>query len=281
MDIIPDGGDKQDMSLRKRFDREKLLAVINRDSFYLVLFLCLVLLATTAIWVTRNNLRFFSENDIPPGESGMLEDYQIEELPDIDEEQAVSTGGDEETGKSDGHVGDTGNDTVNAGEQEYTNKAVEDTEAQKAVTAPEPQAPAAKQERMIMPVVGKVIMDFGKDSLVYSKTLEQWTTHYGIDIAAKVGTPVKAVMSGTVSKIETDPMLGIMITIDHGNGIQTRYANLQNNNMVKEGQKVESGKVISGVGTTAEFEIGDEPHLHFEVLKNGEYQNPKLYLPNM
>ena len=124
-------------------------------------------------------------------------------------------------------------------------------------------------------------MDYGKDNLAYSNTPEPWTTHHGIDISASIGTPVKAVMSGTVTEVTNHPTLGIMITIDHGNGLVTRYANLQNGNMVKEGQKVEQGKIISGVGNTAEFEIGDVPHLHFEVLKNGEHQDPKLYLPNM
>ncbi|MBA1334050.1 MAG: hypothetical protein HPY66_1534 [Firmicutes bacterium] len=269
------------MSLRKRFDREKFLAVINRDSFYLVLFLCLVLLATTAIWVTRNNLRFFSENDMYPGEGEILEDYQIEELPDAEEEQAVRTGTGETAQEDAKPLDGAGENTGKTAEQESANKTTGSTGQQDPITTSQPQNSAAAQERMIMPLVGKVIVDFGKDSLVYSKTLEQWTTHYGIDIAAKVGTPVKAVLSGTVTKIETDPLLGIMITIDHGGGLQTRYANLQNNNMVKEGQYVEKGKVISGVGTSAEFEIGDEPHLHFEVLKNGEHQNPKLYLPNM
>jgi murein DD-endopeptidase MepM/ murein hydrolase activator NlpD len=269
------------MSFRKRFSREKLLATISKDSFYLVLFLCLVLLATTAVWVTRNNIKFLSEKDIYPEENQIQEEYQVEELPIEEGKQAASMDKNQEETKEfkeeSKPMEEEGKTETQAKEQNITEK----NEQPKVVAASNPQKPSVKHERMIMPVVGKIIMDYGKDKLVYSNTLEQWTTHYGIDIASGVGTPVKAVMSGTVTEINTDPKLGIMITIDHDNGITTRYANLQNNNMVKVGQRVEKGKIISGVGTTAEFEIGDEPHLHFEVLKNGEHQDPKLYLPNM
>ena len=46
---------------------------------------------------------------------------------------------------------------------------------------------------------------------------------------------------------------------------------------VKEGEKVTSGQTIGTVGNTATFEIADEPHLHFEILKDNEYLDPSLY----
>jgi len=269
------------MNFKKWFNKQKILTTINRDSFYIVLFLCLVILAITAVWVTRSNIKFFSQKDIFPDEINMQEDYYIEELPGEKEEQVISMNeGKKQEDQKEEAVKQEQEEIVQQ-QVEQEKKSGEQPKMQQTVAVTEPEKTTPKEEKMIRPVPGKIIMDFGKDTLVYSRTLEQWTTHYGIDIAADVGTPVKAVMSGKVTRICTDVKLGIMITIDHGNGLVTRYANLQNNNMVKEGQKVERGKVISGVGKTADFEIGDPPHLHFEVIKNGEHQDPKQYLPNM
>jgi murein DD-endopeptidase MepM/ murein hydrolase activator NlpD len=252
------------------------MAAIRKDSFYFVLFLCLVVLATTAIWVTRRNIEYFSRQDIEPGQNLMQEEYQVADLPEPQDQQTIATEqplpGSQETAEEHLDVPEVKTEPVTKPEP------VKETAV---VTTPSAPKPPVKDQRMVMPVLGKITMDYGKDNLVYSNTLDQWTTHYGIDIASNIGTPVKAAMAGTVSDIANDPALGIVITIDHGNGLVTRYANLQNNNMVEEGQYVEKGKIISGVGATAEFEIADPAHLHFEVIKNGEHQDPKLYLPNM
>ena len=66
------------MSFRKRFSRSQFFAAINRDSFYIVLFLCLVLLAATAVWVSRNNLEYFSQNGLPGAENQIQEEYPFE-----------------------------------------------------------------------------------------------------------------------------------------------------------------------------------------------------------
>ncbi|NLO24823.1 MAG: M23 family metallopeptidase [Clostridiales bacterium] len=238
--------------------------------------MCLVLLAATAVWVTRNNLEYFSQNGLPGAENQIQEEYPFEAAQPQENSPAVL-------------IDDAKDMSASQTEQQQAVSDERDKSAQQTTVHEQPTAPASSQvqnttsskERMLVPLLGKICMDYGKDNLVYSKTLEQWTTHHGIDIAAPIGTQVKAVRSGTVTEITNHPTLGIMITIDHGDGLVTRYANLQNGNMVKEGQKVGQGKVISGVGNTAEFEIGDVPHLHFEVLKDGEHQDPKLYLPNM
>ncbi|MDN5331282.1 MAG: hypothetical protein PWP45_507 [Tepidanaerobacteraceae bacterium] len=135
---------------------------------------------------------------------------------------------------------------------------------------------------MVMPVVGKIITDHSSNGLVYSKTLEQWCVHRGVDIAADLGTQVKAAMGGTVVEVRnSDPKLGVVVVIDHGNGFKTLYGNLMSDNLVHKGKQVEKGDVIGGVGKTAPFEIEDPPHLHFEVLKGNESIDPKNFLPNL
>lgn len=134
-------------------------------------------------------------------------------------------------------------------------------------------------ETMLAPVFGTICLDFSGDELVYSKTLDLWTTHQGLDIKAEEGSQVRAAMDGTVSEITDETEWGMTITIDHGSGIVTKYSNLSTLEMVTIGQKVKKGDVISGVGKSALWEIAEDPHLHFEVLKDGKNLDPKIYLP--
>ena len=111
------------------------------------------------------------------------------------------------------------------------------------------------------------------DNLVYSNTLQEWTVHTGIDIKADKTTVVKAAEAGTVKTIKNDPRYGLTIIVEHENGFQTVYANLLTSEFVVEGEKVEKGQSLGTVGNTAAFEIADEPHLHFEILKDSAKVN--------
>lgn len=127
------------------------------------------------------------------------------------------------------------------------------------------------------PVEGEIIKEFAKDSLVYSQTLDEWITHYGIDIKADRTTVVKASAPGTVQAIKNDPRYGLTIIVEHVNGYKTVYSNLLSTEFVSEGETVEEGQSLGTVGNSAAFEIADEPHLHFEIIKNEEYLDPKIY----
>lgn len=139
----------------------------------------------------------------------------------------------------------------------------------------------AEEEKFVMPVLGKITFDYAMDKLVYSKTLEDWRTHSGIDIAADRGTPVKVVAKGVVSEVKNDPRFGVTIIIEHSNGIKTVYSNLASAEMVHPNQKIEQGEIIGSVGDTAIFESAEQSHLHFEVLKDNVPVDPKKYLPDL
>lgn len=148
-------------------------------------------------------------------------------------------------------------------------------ESQQVVAAP-------VMATMAMPAMGKVTTEFAMETLVYSKTLEQWNSHNGIDISADIGTSVKAAMDGTVADvISNDPKLGVVVIIDHGGDIKTLYGNLKSDKLIKKGDQVKKGQVIGAVGRTAPYEIEDPPHLHFEVLKDGKNIDPQQYLPKI
>lgn len=135
-----------------------------------------------------------------------------------------------------------------------------------------------KELSFVKPVEGEIMREYAKDNLIYSNTLQEWTTHLGVDIKAEKTTVVKAAEAGTVKSIKNDPRYGLTITIDHGNGFQTVYSNLLSSEFVVEGEKVNKGQSIGTVGNTAAFEIADEAHLHFEILKDAIQVDPNIYL---
>ncbi|OQX63746.1 MAG: hypothetical protein B5M56_01880 [Desulfococcus sp. 4484_241] len=100
--------------------------------------------------------------------------------------------------------------------------------------------------------------------------------HHGLDIAARIGTPVMAPADGTVIFSGKKGTLGNSIIIDHGNGIITRYGHLSKC-MVKRGQTVKRGDLIGKVGNTG---LSTGPHLHYEVRKHGVPVDPEKYILN-
>ena len=129
-----------------------------------------------------------------------------------------------------------------------------------------------------MPVEGEIVKKFGKDKLIYSDTLKEWTTHLGIDIKADKTSIVKASADGTVKSIKNDPRYGLTVVIEHTNGFSTVYANLLTAEFVVAGENVKMGQTIGTVGNSATFEILDDPHLHFELLKDGNNIDPEMYI---
>ena len=128
-----------------------------------------------------------------------------------------------------------------------------------------------------MPVEGEILKDFAEDTLVYSKTLEEWTTHLGIDIKAEKTSVVRASEKGKIESIKNDPRYGLTVVIEHQDGFKTVYSNLLTTEFVAVGDEVEKGQTIGTVGQSASFETLDESHLHFEMYKDGTPVNPTIY----
>jgi murein DD-endopeptidase MepM/ murein hydrolase activator NlpD len=101
--------------------------------------------------------------------------------------------------------------------------------------------------------------------------------HEGIDITARIGTPIYATGNGyIVNNAGKISGLGISCMIDHGYGYKTVYGHMSRLK-VRPGQKVKRGEIIGYVGSTG-LSIG--PHLHYEVLKNNKVVNPVNYFFN-
>ena len=158
-------------------------------------------------------------------------------------------------------------------------------EPEVAVTVPMPElviddTPVISEapQLVVPPLKGDVLAAFSMDTLVYSETLGDWRTHDGVDISAKPGTTVQAASAGTVLSVTDDVLMGTTVVIEHKNGYQTTYANLQASPTVKAGDRVTAGQVIGAVGTTAAAESSRSPHLHFSVTRDGKTVDPNEYL---
>jgi murein DD-endopeptidase MepM/ murein hydrolase activator NlpD len=144
---------------------------------------------------------------------------------------------------------------------------------------PEPtKKPVNAPSKAAPPVSGEIIFGFATDKLLYSVTLDQWTTHAAVDIKADAGTPVKCVFAGTVEHVGKDDALGWTVTVNHANGRTTLYANLGEDVRVKVGDRLNAGDVVGTVGTSAISECALPPHLHFAITVDGVAKDPAKYV---
>lgn len=98
--------------------------------------------------------------------------------------------------------------------------------------------------------------------------------HEGLDFMAEPGTPIYAAADGIVTQAESTPDYGNIVKLDHGSGLETRYAHAQRL-LVMAGDRVQRGQLIAEVGNTGR---STGAHLHFEVRLNGIALDPRKYL---
>jgi murein DD-endopeptidase MepM/ murein hydrolase activator NlpD len=129
-----------------------------------------------------------------------------------------------------------------------------------------PQGVALHSMELTWPLQGRITSGFG------------WrggSFHYGIDIAALSGTPIYAAESGRVIYAGYRGSYGLLIELQHNEQWSTRYAHASKL-AVGQGQQVHRGDVLAYVGSTGN---STGPHLHFEIICNGERIDPLHYLP--
>ena len=122
-----------------------------------------------------------------------------------------------------------------------------------------------------LPVVGRLASGFSRSRR--HPVLRIRRPHLGVDVAAPRGTHINAPAAGTVSFVGRKFGFGIVVEMEHGSGVRTRYAHLTAA-MVHVGDEVAKGTFIATVGSTG---ITTGPHLHYEVLVNGRQVDPLRY----
>jgi len=128
------------------------------------------------------------------------------------------------------------------------------------------EAAEAARPKFVMPAQGNLTSGFGA----------RWgTTHYGLDIANALGTPIVAAADGVVLEAGPASGFGLWVRIQHDDGSITVYGHMQDFS-VREGQQVKAGEQIARIGSRG-YSTG--PHLHFEAWDSeGRKLNPKQWL---
>lgn len=170
-------------------------------------------------------------------------------------------------------------DKITEPEAEKPEETSADTEKE-TETETEPTALTVADIDFKLPVDGEVLVACSLTTPMYSVTMNDYRTHSGVDITATVGDSVMSCADGVVSEIWEDPMMGTSVKITHEAGALSVYKNLAADLMdgIEVGASVAAGQVIGSVGDTALIECEEEPHLHFELMVDGEHVDPCEYI---
>lgn len=262
----------------KKFPRKSVVEFIEKKGFYIVLILCVAIIGATAVFLSTSK----DSPEEPQYYSNVLPETEAKSSTVIENKTSA------QPDLNSFGVDANKNVAVNApaikealppkkNEEKEPDPSLKNKATQPQKNVPKKNTP--KAQNFIKPVFGEITYDFSIDKLVYSKTLEEWRTHTGVDLAAERGTEIKAVADGVVSEIKKDPRYGFLVILDHQNGLKTLYSNLAGDDMVTPNQKVKQGEVIGVIGSTNIIEALEQSHLHFEVWKDNEVVNPNQYLP--
>ena len=223
----------------------------KREGFYVILFVCLCVVAAVAAVTAKNSIKLkntpISQNNLTEQKNGSSTTNVAQE-PSVEYENALQVKKNNRANISVPKNGSTG-------------------------------VVAATDTSFVKPVNGTIARQFSSEPVYWDST-NSYRPNFGIDIKTDLGEPVVAVLNGKVEKVSSTTENGVEIVIDHQNGLKTVYSNLDAKVLVTQGQTVKKGEKIGVVGNTtlnAAYEkYGD--HLHFEVLKSKQSVDPLKYI---
>jgi Membrane proteins related to metalloendopeptidases len=266
------------MSIKQKFSKERLARFFDREGFYIILFLCVCIVAITAVWVSRTGLkngRNVSENN---NKTTVDTPSQQTSKSGTDDGSKLPVTGGAKTGNEQKTTTPTTTPVKNTSSTSTSNNS----EATVKFGNPVKEALTEKS----------IIRSYSPTELECFVYPGEWRVHPGVDIAANPGFEVVAAYAGKVADVRNDNDypggFGWTVEIDHGNGYKTVYSNLDENIAVKKGDTVKKGQKIGLTGNTSILEKTvsqddiTETHLHYEVLKKGvkSYENvdPMKYM---
>lgn len=270
--------------------KNKLTKLIEKNGFLLFLFICVCLVAGGTIFIATRDVERSSKNldnrdlvileekdkvdnketdtDIVKGKKDVSE---LDEIPEVDQVSEVAQSLDEDD-----------NEYTEVGEE---NKQVQDTSIDGILDEQVEEVSSDKlefEEESIpynlvynLPTKGDLMTEYTNSSLIYSKTLDEWRGHLGVDIQAEIGSNISSPLDGTITEVYEDNLWGMIIVIDHGGGLESKFCNLGTLEMVKVGTNVKKGDIISKVGNSADIEMMMDSHIHLETRKNGKLVDPR------
>lgn len=215
--------------------------LLEKDGFYLALFVCVCLVAIGGIWFTKNSV------DNLASKNGFLDNQNKVAKDDEGEIHLIE--------KDDKTVPTTTNP------KEHLDKVKENE--------------VVKKEASKINYLGeKVTREYSEKEPSYSSTLDVWEIHKGLDVQSKKGSKVKTIINGKVTDVFKDDQHGVSVKVESKDKIAVIYSNLEDKVSVKKGQEVKDGDVIGKVGNTTSVESLDGSHVHVTATKDGKTIDP-------
>ena len=244
---------------------KKLEGFFTGKGFYIVLFLCAAVIGVSAWMMAAGNKTM---NDTSKTNSVGMENKRVETI-------ILSP----ESGTDSHSVMADSQPDVDAAAVDEETPVLDSGDGEMTQVWHEGDVMEVAAPMYVWPIQGQLERLHSMDALAYDVTMRDWRTHEGVDIAAALGSTVTAAHSGRVESIENDDLYGTVVTLNHGDGTSSRYANLADTVMVNVGDWLECGGAIGTVGTSALCEIGQGTHLHFALYVDGQSVDPLEYLP--
>ena len=216
--------------------------LLEKDGFYLALFVCICLVAIGGVWFTKNNVDELTSNDLFVNKTNENSKRDEDEVHLIEKEA-----------EKDDSI------PTSTGSKENLEKAKEKQE---------------NKSSKLSFLGTKVVREYSEKEPSYSKTLDVWEIHKGLDIAAKDGDKIRSILDGTVKSVYSDERYGTSIELSYADNITVIYSGIKENVSLEKGDTVKEGDCIGYVGNTTNVENEDGTHVHVEAYKNDKAINP-------
>ncbi|MGL6105549.1 peptidoglycan DD-metalloendopeptidase family protein [Romboutsia sp.] len=210
--------------------------LLEKDSFYLALFVCVCFVAVGGVWFTKNNVDELASNNGFVTDANKNNEDELH-LIKKDKNDALPTATDS---------------------KENLKQAKE----------------KQKDESKLDFLGNQVIREYSEKQPSYSKTLDVWEIHKGLDVSSNKGQEVKSLLSGTVADVFKDDQYGMSVKVKSENGITVVYSNLDSKIKVKKEQAIKQGECLGTVGDTTTVESEDGNHVHVQAYKNDKSIDP-------
>ena len=269
----------------KRFSKEK-----RRGGFYLALAVCLTAVGIAA-WSTYDSVTSYTAPQSSQQETADPEDPEARKKVSQKEETSKASPSaaepspattpkpaEEESSQAQEAAGEP-SPTQEPAQQE---PSPAESSGEETVTPQETQVPANAplyeiSAKFIWPVASRQVSQaYSAGAPVYSQTMKDWRIHTGTDLSAQAGEEVLACANGQVLETATDPLLGNLVTIEHGDFVFS-YCGLGEDFAVSPGDTVAQGQVIGAI-TAVPQESAESPHLHLEVRRDQVCLDPQSLL---
>ncbi|GAA0744344.1 M23 family metallopeptidase [Clostridium oceanicum] len=234
---------------------KKTSKFFKREGFYVILFVCLCVIAVVAGVTVKNS-------------------KQVRNKPI--ENKVVKKDTSKDTAKAVKQPTKSYENALQVKKEDENTKPKTEEKTQEKDTA---KVSKQVQPKFIKPVEGTIARVYSEDPVFWNST-SSYRPNLGMDIKTNLGKSVLAVEDGKVENVVSSSQDGVKVIINHQSGLKSVYSNLAAKTNVKKGQAVKKGDVIGKVGKTtlrsAYEKYGD--HLHFAMMKGNNYINPSKYI---